>query len=82
MRLARRWERWEFEQLLRSPGLSDEELADLNGRRSPTAIATMRAAIHGYHVHDRAGRHLTRVQVVILEAYCGLMACALCGLPW
>ncbi|HLH27090.1 MAG TPA: hypothetical protein VK066_31610 [Chloroflexota bacterium] len=83
MPTATRWERWEFEQLLRSPGLSDDELATLNGQRPAAAIAAMRSAIHGYHAGAAtAGPRLTPVQASIVDAYRGQLVCAVCGRPW
>jgi hypothetical protein len=83
MPIVSRWERWEFEQLLRSPALSHEELAALNGHRAPAAIAAMRLAVHGYHARDAArARRLTHVQAALVDAYRGQQVCAICGVGW
>ncbi len=78
-----RWERWELELLVRSPALSHEALAALTGRQTPTAVGTMRGAVHAYHSGGAARHHrLTPVQMSIVDAYRGLQVCAVCGCGW
>jgi hypothetical protein len=77
----RRWNRADFELVIRSHKLSDDALADLLPKRRRSEVQRLREVLHEYHL---SGRYIVpdESMAVHLAGAQGELICAACGVKF
>ncbi len=74
----RRWNRADFELVIRSHSLSDEALAGLLPKRRKSEVHRLRKVLHEYHISERCLVPDDSMAVHLAGAE-GQLVCASCG---